>query len=664
MSHKKLLACCVELLDTFNPEENCVEDHLKHFLKKDKTLDENDQTFIVEVFSGCVRYAPIMKVVVDGFYNVKEGKRSLRSERNIYITLCYMTVFRLDELGIVHFGNFVKSQDINRMHNFFSFFLADENLKKWIKDEWCKHYDPRFTQDNLLKPLQRWMPELEKMISQLADKVANKNNLPKKVVKPATQPQEFNITQPKPRAIPVPERIPKLHKHRPVPESTYRPPKEQTLLAEAEEMNRRRAEEILMDANRFQFRAAISEKSAKTKKIMAEIMDEEDSKLDFEKNRARPLPRHVTENIPIKLNTAAILREGALVQKKEEDELKKLLDLEAGAKDASEFLEWQQKMRQKDYDEQLAEIERRRLEGKLSHEEAILARQTLVKENRQKVQDMKEETEQLMQEYVHQRMQDEKEMKRLVEIVMSGHKNAILAREQLREYKRKIVEEVNIESQELLRQALEDEEEEMKRKFEIIQQIRAMEAVPVVRQKFVDLASTAGHQLLSELSILELKERLGLMKEAQRKSEEEKRDEILTAKQGKDKKLMDTLEQISRHRAETSKAAALKLEKKRATSGKKPEVKDSKLQDLQKKLQEKKAERLREAEKMKIKSDKKSAGRTQELAREKKALEENRWKELERTKEKQAKLVTQGIRPGTRSAQILNRSPAARKVSA
>ncbi|KAI8486206.1 Cilia- and flagella-associated protein 99 [Branchiostoma belcheri] len=637
MSHKKLLACCVELLDTFNPEENCVEDHLKHFLKKNKSLDENDQTFIVEVFSGCVRYAPIMKVVVDGFYNVKEGKRSLRSERNIYITLCYMTVFRLDELGIVHFSNFVKSQDVNRMHNFFSFFLADENLKKWIKDEWCKHYDPRFTQDNLLRPLHRWMPELEKMISQLADKVANKNNLPKKVVKPATQPQEFNITQPKPRAIPVPERIPKLHKHRP---------------------------EILMDANRFQFRAAISEKSAKTKKIMSEIMDEEDSKLDFEKNRARPLPRHVTENIPIKLNTAAILREGALVQKKEDHELKKLLDLEAGAKDASEFLEWQQKMRQKDYDEQLAEIERRRLEGKLSHEEAILARQTLVKENRQKVQDMKDETQQLMQEYVHQRMQDEKEMKRLVEIVMSSHKNAIQAREQLREYKRKIVEEVNIESQELLRQALEDEEEEMKRKFEIIQQIRAMEAVPVVRQKFVDLASTAGHQLLSELSILELKERLGLMKEAQRKAEEEKRDEILTAKQGKDKKLMDTLEQISRHRAETSKAAALRLEKKRATSGKKPEVKDPKLQDLEKKLQEKKAERLREAEKMKIKSDKKSAGRTQELAREKKALEENRWKELERTKEKQAKLVTQGIRPGTRSAQILNRSPAARKVTA
>ena len=65
--------------------------------------------------------------------------------------------------------------------------------------------------------------------------------------------------------------------------------------------------------------------------------------------------------------------------------------LEAGAKDASQFLEWQQEMRQKDMDEQLADIERRRLEGKLSHEEAILARQSLIKDNRQKVLEMKQE---------------------------------------------------------------------------------------------------------------------------------------------------------------------------------------------------------------------------------------------------------------------------------
>ena len=48
-------------------------------------------------------------------------------------------------------------------------------------------------------------------------------------------------------------------------------------------------------------------------------------------------------------------------------------------------------MRRQDLDAQLADIERRRLEGKLSHEDAILARQNLIQENKQKVQEMKEE---------------------------------------------------------------------------------------------------------------------------------------------------------------------------------------------------------------------------------------------------------------------------------
>ena len=49
----------------------------------------------------------------------------------------------------------------------------------------------------------------------------------------------------------------------------------------------------------------------------------EASKLQFDKSKARPLPQSVTENVPIKLNAAAILREGALYQKREDKELKK-----------------------------------------------------------------------------------------------------------------------------------------------------------------------------------------------------------------------------------------------------------------------------------------------------------------------------------------------------
>lgn len=44
----------------------------------------------------------------------------------------------------------------------------------------------------------------------------------------------------------------------------------------------------------------------------------------------------------------------------------------------------------------------------------------------------------------------------------------------------------------------------MRRKVELIQQIRAMESVPVIRTKFVDITETSGKGLLSEMSIAEV----------------------------------------------------------------------------------------------------------------------------------------------------------------
>ncbi|CAH1785078.1 unnamed protein product, partial [Owenia fusiformis] len=256
----------------------------------------------------------------------------------------------------------------------------------------------------------------------------------------------------------------------------------------------------------------------------------------------------------------AILREGLLYDKREQEEITRLEKLESGARDTSDFLEWQKNMRQKDLEKDLAEIERRRLEGKLSHEEAILARQNLIKDNKQKVTDMKEEAKEMMQEYLKQRLEEEKEMRKLVENILEGHENAKESKKRLQSYKQKIVQEVNEESRELMRQALEEAEREMQRKVELIQQIRAMESIPVVRFKMLDLTNTAGHGLLSEMSIAELQERMTLLNIAKIEEEEEKRDEILNAKQEKDQKLMDTLDQISKHRAELSRAQAMKLE--------------------------------------------------------------------------------------------------------
>jgi len=628
----------VEILDSFNPRIHGVLEHLHSCLATRQGLEESDESFITEVFSGCVQYTNIMKVVVDAFY-ADAGKTSLRVDRNVYTVLVYLALYRLDELGIAHFRKFVVSQETTKIHRFLSFLFNEENITTWMKDEWCQHYEHSYVQTNLVSPLLRWLPELNDLLAELGDKLANKQK--QRRPKPVTEPKPFNLTKPRPRSVPMPEKIPKLKKLRPVPQTTYRAPVEGDVISQIRKENRRRAEEELIKSSNWQPACASAEKSDKTKRRMRQIIDDENSKLQFDKLKSQEMPSTMNGNIPIKLNAATIMREGVLFQKKEEEELKRLSEYEKGGRDASEFLKWQEATRKKDLEEKLAEIERRRLEGKLSYEEAILARQTMIKDNQKRVMEIKEETREMMQKHLEKRAKEGEEMRKLVEQTMMEHENTKEARRKLQEYKQKLVQEVSKESQELMRKALEEAEEEMRQRVALIAKIRAIESVPVIRFKHVDITESSGAGLLSEMSVAELRERLALLKIAEKEEEEEKRDSILKSKVEKDQLLMDTLETIAKHRAHKGKEAAVQLEQKKRQT--KPEVKDAKLQELQERLEARKAERKKESEKLAVAPKKSSARRQKALQSEKAALEKMRWRELEETREKAAKLRGDGL---------------------
>ena len=113
----------------------------------------------------------------------------------------------------------------------------------------------------------------------------------------------------------------------------------------------------------------------------------------------------------MKLNIAAVLKESQLYKKQEDDVRRRLLEYEAGGKDAHEFLQWQENMQKQDYEEQMGTIERKRLDGKLSYEEAILARERLVEENRQVAEELKRQTREAIELHVKEKLQEEQRMK-------------------------------------------------------------------------------------------------------------------------------------------------------------------------------------------------------------------------------------------------------------
>ncbi|XP_063193133.1 cilia- and flagella-associated protein 99 [Chroicocephalus ridibundus] len=626
VSHGKHIAIIVQQLNKFNPEDQSVEDFLNESAKMLQTLKVTEENFVLDTLAGCIEYKSLLDVVVNAFF-VRDGKYCLIAERNLYIVICYLAAFQLEELGLQHFSRIVKSLDTAKMQKFLRFFFNTLYLNTWIKDEWSQFYDSVYVKENWIDPLLRWQPRVQQLIEQLTDKLSNRTTTIK--TSTVTQPEEFNLTVPKPRAIPIPLPIPVLEKRQPVPPSTYKPPKEKKQLEEIKRKNRRKAEDLLLKANASQFRCATmkSEKGENTH-------DSSTSKPSFQAQKIQSK----IDNIPIKLNAAAILREGALYQRKMEQELKRIENLLRGAGDPSEFLEWQKQMRGKDMEEQLAEIECRRLQGKLSHEEAVLAHQNVIQENKKKADLIREEKAEMMHQYAEKRLQEQKEMRELVEQVVEGHKNAKQAKIKLQKYKQQIVQEVCEENRELLRQALEEEEEKLRKRYELIQQIRAIESLPSLRHKFVDLTETGGHGLICEMSIVELRERLALLREAQKAAEEEKRDQIIHEKQAKEQLLLDKLDQISLFRAELGRAAALKQEekKRKSQSGERP-MKDDRILNLQKKIVEKTMERKKQAGLLKITPQKTS------IASRKDSLQWNHWKELEESRERQFKILQRGF---------------------
>ncbi|KAF1409766.1 Cilia- and flagella-associated protein 99, partial [Spheniscus magellanicus] len=556
-----------------------------------------EEKFVLDTLAGCIEYKSLLDVVVDAFF-VRDGRYCLISERNLYIVICYLATFQLEELGLQHFSRIVKSLDTAKMQKFLRFFFNALYLNTWIKDEWSQFYDSLYVKENWIDPLLRWQPKVQQLIEQLTDILSNRTTTVKSST--VTQPKEFNLTVPKPRAIPIPLPIPLLEKRPPVPPSTYKPPKEKKQLEEIKTKNRRKAEVsqqlFLIAVTKYLF-IPFTGRMRQYKCIITLSQSASCSYQALLFTYLLVLVSYLcTDNIPIKLNAAAILREGALYQRKMEQELKRIENLLRGAGDPSEFLEWQKQMRGKDLEEQLAEIECRRLQGKLSHEEAVLAHQNVIQENKKKADLMREEKAELMHRYAEKRLQEQKEMRDLVEQVVEGHKNAKQAKIKLQKYKQRIVQEVCEENRELLRQALEEEEEKLRKRYELIQQIRAIESLPSVRHKFVDLTETGGHGLICEMSIVELRERLALLREAQKAAEEEKRDQIIHEKQAKEQLLLDKLDQISLFRAQLGRAAALKQEEKKgkSQSGERP-MKDERILNLQEKIVEKTMERKKQA---------------------------------------------------------------------
>ncbi|XP_062864036.1 cilia- and flagella-associated protein 99 isoform X2 [Trichomycterus rosablanca] len=638
MKYSELVKEAIQVLDKYEPDKQRVDTFVDESAKILENCPSSEQKFIIDIVYGCFAHQKLLNVVVNVFYDQK-GKLFLKADRNQFVVVLYITMFHLDDLGWEQFSAVIKSLDSSKMYKFLSFFLNSTNLTTWIHGEWSQIYDANYVERRWIAPLLSWQNEIDDLLDQLGKKMT-KDILPRKSPKRYTEPQEFDLTKPKPRPLPVPDLISQQENTKLVPVSTYKAPKEQQFLEDIKQKNHLKAQQVLYEASTQQFRCANPEKSEKTKNIVSQIQQNLDTKLKFDTVYSSGTPAtHKINNLPIRLNTTAILREGALYNRQMEEERNRLEHLMQGASEPSAFLQWQKEMREKDLHDELAQLERRRLEGKISHEEALLARQRVLEQNQHKALLKKEEKAELMRKYAEKRLEEEREMKELVHQVANGHKNSKAAKVKLQEIKKRIVKEVSEQSQEMLRQALENAQAELSRKFELIRQIRAIESVPHINQRFMDDTETGGHELLSEMSLAELRERLARLKEEERQEQEKRRQKILEEKQSREQLLLEQLDTIATRRTAAGLVTARKqVEKETKLKLNRAVSMDDRVMALQRTLEMKQQERQKIKENRKAKEKINEQIATQKVksyTHKKQVLEEQHWLELEQTLEKQ-----------------------------
>lgn len=136
----------------------------------------------------------------------------------------------------------------------------------------------------------------------------------------------------------------------------------------------------------------------------------------------------------------------------------------------------------------------------------------------------------------------------IVDQVHTQKDKAHEAIEAMKAENRELRNTINKEMNEAMKRKKDEEEYEMRRKQELIRQIRELEKIPIVRTKGFDPTEAGGHGLLEEMSIAELRERIEFNKRQIEQDCERKRQDNLAKKDKEADDLINTAQKIQEAR--------------------------------------------------------------------------------------------------------------------
>jgi len=577
-----------------------------------------------------------------------------RNDAPINGVFIYLICFRLSELPFEEFRKFVYSQNPVKMNVMFQLLFNVELLNEHVRDEWCKIYDATYIDETIIGGIQKNLPLVADLLVNISLKATGKvsdfvstlgTNVTDRETKgkgwKPTVPEPFPLSQAKVKALPQPVMIPKIVKANPVPKTTY-----QNGLKEIEEekvKKNKTVKEVTVKkyteakAQRFEF------ETEKRPTNIEKLKEEEETKMKKTtalKTHYKPMPVFDHSDTDIKFNAATILKEEAIIKKARQEQEDYVKQVEMNMRDSQEFEEWKKKELDKEEVARLELQEKRRVEMQLAREAAMKAAEEVNKKNKENALQMKEISKEHKKEFEEKVAEEVGHKKKLKTAIVEARVNIEIEKNRMNKEKKKIHDDIKKDKKERWFMKVEEDEIQKKKRDELIKKIRELESKPIDRTKHFDPKETAGHGILQEMTLVELRQRIDQLKQEKLEEMERRRLENIKKKEEKELELRAKAEEIKALRAQSAvghkerKVQKLKLiedEKKRQQ-----EIREKSLLVVHEKIQVKKEDKKVELQRI-AKELREIKLKRQYMNADKALLEAKAWQSLEEGAEREIK---------------------------
>ncbi|CAG4964751.1 unnamed protein product [Parnassius apollo] len=435
--------------------------------------------------------------------------------------------------------------------------LKDDNFLALLSQRAYSIFDRNYTTEKIINPILQWQPGLDQIAQIYFEHLSKTESLR---AKQPTIPVQPNVLKRKSKGkyskslkLCTPSTPPKsvIYKSKRMLTKSDIDIK----LQKAYDDNKQKSKKLLEDVRTTNYHH-MEKKSNEIPKKSLKVQDETDQRWKKPFQKSNQLIYTKLLPIPVKETAATLKRFNQRIKLTEQEEIQWLQDLINDCKNTVKIQELEEYDREERERERLIDIEKKHLQGQLSFEDAVLAKKKVQEENKKKYEEVLNQKE-LWNKEIEKWNEEQMEINRknfekcsLIEL------NVMEARRMIVNKKKEVAEIIKKESESMLLKALSEKNKELKRKIQMIKEIKILHTIAKRARipKIIDLTETSGLGLLCEMSIAELQERLCSMKItikeeletkskiikerniAEKKSLEEARKNILTFKD--ERKLM------------------------------------------------------------------------------------------------------------------------------